>query len=208
MSEHIDAVVIGAGVVGLACARALAWSGLEVVIHERNDDFGMETSARNSDVIHAGICCPIGSLKAQLRLTSREAIYAFCFTYGVEHLRCGKLIVASETQQVDSLDTIRARALANGVDDLQLLTSVQAQALEPELNCSAAMLSPSTGIIDSRTSVIVLLVDAERHGASLARHSTALSMRADAYDIFFGIESEGQSTQLPPQSLLQHLAAA
>lgn len=111
MPEHIDVVIIGAGVIGLACARALARCGLDVVILENDDDFGLGTSACNSEVIHAGIYYPIGSLKARLCVTGREAIYAFCSTYGVELLRCRKLIVATTPQQVDSLDTIRARAL-------------------------------------------------------------------------------------------------
>jgi L-2-hydroxyglutarate oxidase LhgO len=196
MPDKIDAVVIGAGAIGLACARALALRGREVIILERNDDIGLETSSRSSEVIHAGIYYPSGSLKARLCVGGRRKLYEFCAAFSVGHLRCGKLIVATSQQQVDTLTTIRARAMINGVDDLQLLTAGQAQALEPALRCSAALFSPSTGIIDSRALMVALLGDAERHGASLALRCAVQSIHAESSGIVLDIENDAQSTQL------------
>ncbi len=171
MSLQVQAVVIGAGAVGLACARALALAGKEVIILERNTDFGLETSARNSEVIHAGIYYPPGSLKAKMCVSGRQKLYAFCQSHGVEHSRCGKLIVATSERQLSELKNIQARALANGVDDLELLTASQAVELEPSLHALAALLSPSTGIINGRSYLLALLGEAERHGANLAMNS-------------------------------------
>ncbi len=171
MSLQVQAVVIGAGAVGLACARALALAGKEVIILERNTDFGLETSARNSEVIHAGIYYPPGSLKAKMCVSGRQKLYAFCQSHGVEHSRCGKLIVATSERQLSELKNIQARALANGVDDLELLTASQAVELEPSLHALAALLSPSTGIINGRSYMLALLGEAERHGANLAMNS-------------------------------------
>ena len=180
MSLQVQAVVIGAGAVGLACARALALAGKEVIILERNTDFGLETSARNSEVIHAGIYYPPGSLKAKMCVQGRQRLYAFCQSHGVEHSRCGKLIVATSERQLSELKNIRARALANGVDDLELLTASQAVALEPSLHAMGALLSPSTGIINGRAYMLALLGEAELHGASLALNSRVQSMQSTA----------------------------
>ena len=180
MSLQVQAVVIGAGAVGLACARALALAGKEVIILERNTDFGLETSARNSEVIHAGIYYPQGSLKAKMCVSGRQKLYEFCQSHGVEHSRCGKLIVATSERQLSELKNIRARALANGVDDLELLTASQAVALEPSLHAMGALLSPSTGIINGRAYMLALLGEAELHGASLALNSRVQSMQSTA----------------------------
>jgi L-2-hydroxyglutarate oxidase LhgO len=158
--EHIDAVVIGAGVVGLACARALSQRGIETLILERHDAFGTETSARNSEVIHAGLYYPAGSLKAQLCVEGNRLLYAFCATHGVSHRRCGKLIVATTTAQQLRLDALLAQAQANGVHTVRQLSADAARALEPELECTAALLSESTGIIDSHGLMLALLGDA------------------------------------------------
>ena len=166
--ESVPAVVIGAGVVGLACARALARRGIETVILERNDTFGSETSARNSEVIHAGLYYPSGSLKATLCVAGRRQLYEFCNTHGVSHRRCGKLIVATSAAQDDKLGALQQQGQLNGVNDLRLLSAAEARAREPELACTAALLSPSTGIIDSHGLMLALLGDAEREGASLA----------------------------------------
>jgi L-2-hydroxyglutarate oxidase LhgO len=166
--EQIGAVVIGAGVVGLACARALAQRGIDTVILEQHDAFGTETSARNSEVIHAGLYYPAGSLKAQLCVAGRHLLYDFCATHGVDHRRCGKLIVATSAAQESRLDALCRQGEINGVDDLQRLSAADARTLEPDLKCNAALLSPSTGIIDSHGLMLALLGDAERHGATLA----------------------------------------
>ena len=169
--ESIEAVVIGAGVVGLACARALAGRGFETVILERQGAFGTETSARNSEVIHAGLYYPAASLKARLCVAGRRQLYEFCATHAVGHRRCGKLIVATSPDQERQLATLQRQGDANGVDDLQRLSAAEARALEPELACTAALLSPSTGIVDSHGLMLALLGDAQRDGTLLALHS-------------------------------------
>jgi L-2-hydroxyglutarate oxidase LhgO len=169
--ERIDCVVIGAGVVGLACARALALAGREVVVLEAAGSIGTETSSRNSEVIHAGIYYPPGSAKAVLCVEGRALLYRYCEAHGVAHRRCGKLIVATTSAQVATLDKIRAHAADNGVHDLRLLDEAEAKAMEPELNCVAALHSPSTGIIDSHGLMLAFQGEAEDHGAMLALHS-------------------------------------
>lgn len=191
MSLQVQAVVIGAGAVGLACARALALAGKEVIILERNTDFGLETSARNSEVIHAGIYYPPGSLKAKMCVQGRQRLYAFCQSHGVEHSRCGKLIVATSERQLSELKNIQARALANGVDDLELLTASQAVALEPSLHAMGALLSPSTGIINGRAYMLALLGEAELHGASLALNSRVQSMQSTATGLQLSVQCDG-----------------
>ncbi|WP_423193253.1 NAD(P)/FAD-dependent oxidoreductase [Cupriavidus sp. H18C2] len=173
--EQVDCVVIGAGVVGLAVARAMAQQGREVIILEAENAFGTITSARNSEVIHAGIYYPAGSLKAELCVRGKAMLYDYCASHHVTHQRCGKLIVATSEAQVATLAGIRAKAEANGVHDLRLLTRDEARALEPQLECHAALLSPSTGIIDSHGLMTALLGDAEQAGAMLAVQSPVLS---------------------------------
>lgn len=166
--DKIDTLVIGAGVVGLAVARALARTGREVVIAEALDAFGTVTSARNSEVIHAGLYYPTGSLKARLCVRGRERLYAYCAERGIAHRRCGKLIVATAEAQHATLAALQAQAAANGVHDLRPLSAAEARALEPALACTAALLSPSTGIVDSHGLMLALLGDAEAAGAALA----------------------------------------
>ena len=166
--EQVDAVVIGAGVVGLAVGRALALSGREVLVLESENAIGTGTSSRNSEVIHAGIYYPAGSLKARLCVQGKQMLYAYCAERGVAHRQLGKLIVATTPEQVLALDGIMAKAAANGVHDLQKLTAAQAQALEPALACEAALLSPSTGVIDSHGYMLALQGDMENAGGLLA----------------------------------------
>lgn len=166
--EQVDAVVIGAGVVGLAVGRALSLSGREVLVLESENAIGTGTSSRNSEVIHAGIYYPAGSLKARLCVQGKQMLYAYCAERGVAHKQLGKLIVATSPEQVLALDGIMAKAAANGVHDLQKLTAVQAQALEPALSCEAALLSPSTGVIDSHGYMLALQGDMENAGGLLA----------------------------------------
>jgi L-2-hydroxyglutarate oxidase LhgO len=168
--EKLDAVVIGAGVVGLAVARALAMAGREVVILEAEDAIGSHTSSRNSEVIHAGIYYPAGSLKARSCVEGKQLLYEYCVSHGVPHRRSGKLIVAGE-HQVAELEGIQKKAHANGVTDVVWMTRAQALALEPDISCAAALYSPSTGIIDSHALMLAYLGDAEAHGAMLALNS-------------------------------------
>jgi L-2-hydroxyglutarate oxidase LhgO len=178
--DSTDALVVGAGVVGLACARALARAGLGVVVVESAAHFGAGVSSRNSEVVHAGLYGEPGSLKASLCVQGRALLYEFCGRHHVAHRRCGKLVVATRSADEGKLLELRDRGLANGVDDLALLTGAQAQALEPELACSAALLSPSSGIVDSHGLMTALLADAEAHGALLACHSGFVGARAVA----------------------------
>ena len=166
--EQVDAVVVGAGVVGLAVARALALAGREVIVLEAENAFGTGISSRNSEVIHAGIYYPTGSLRATLCVQGNRLLYDYCASHGVAHQRCGKLIVATNVDEMAALDRLRATAAANGVHDLQPLSAAQAIALEPALHCVGALLSPSTGIVDSHGLMLALLGDAERAGAVLA----------------------------------------
>ncbi len=166
--DRVNTVVIGAGLVGLAVARALATAGREVLILEAEAAIGAHTSSRNSEVIHAGIYYAQGSLKARTCVEGRERLYAYCAERGVPHQRCGKLIVATDPTQEAELERIRRRAHENGVSDLVHLTGAEARALEPELRCTAAVHSPSTGIIDSHALMLAFLHDAERAGALLA----------------------------------------
>lgn len=165
--NKVDCTVVGAGIIGLAIARDLAARGMETLILERAPAFGTETSSRNSEVIHAGIYYPEGSLKARLCVRGRELLYDYTETSGVPHRRCGKLIVATSEEQVPALEAIRERAAVAGVTDLVSLTADEATALEPEIACTAAVLSPSTGIIDSHALMLSLLGQAEVDGAVL-----------------------------------------
>jgi L-2-hydroxyglutarate oxidase LhgO len=166
--ESVDCVVIGAGVVGLAVARALALAGREVIVLEAVDSIGTETSSRNSEVIHAGIYYPSGSLKAHLCVAGKEALYRYCDDHGIPYRRCGKLLVATAQKQRAKLEAIKRQADANGVLDLTSLTGADARALEPELACVAAYLSPSTGVVDSHAFMLALQGDAEERGAMIA----------------------------------------
>jgi L-2-hydroxyglutarate oxidase LhgO len=169
--ENVDCVVVGAGVVGLAVARALAQSGREVLLLEAESAIGTQTSARNSEVIHAGIYYAPGSHKARLCVRGKALLYAYCAERGVAHRACGKLIVATSVVQAAALQDIERRAKANGVHDLAPLNRAQAQTLEPALECVAALHSPSTGIIDSHALMLSLLADLEAAGGVLALNS-------------------------------------
>jgi len=175
--DRVDCVVIGAGLLGLAVARALALAGREVVILEAEDAIGTHTSSRNSEVIHAGIYYPQGSLKARACVAGRERLYAYCAERGVPHRRCGKLIVAADAAQLDELEAIRRKAHANGVADVARISREEVRALEPDLACVAALHSPSTGIVDSHALMLAYLGDAENAGAMLALKSPLQAAR-------------------------------
>lgn len=188
MTDGVDSVVIGAGAVGLAVARALALAGQEVVLLERNGTIGAETSARNSGVIHAGIYYPTGSLKARLCVAGKERLYAYCAERGVPHERMGKLIVATAEAQIPALEALARKADENGVHDLQRLTPAEVRALEPEVHCVAALFSPSTGIVDAAALMLSYLGDAEANGAALALNSPLVAARVtgDGFEIDVG----------------------
>ena len=178
--DRVDCVVVGAGVIGLAVARRLAQAGREVVVLEAAEGIGTVTSSRNSEVIHAGIYYKAASLMARMCVTGKKMLYQYCADHGVPHKNCGKLIVATTPKEAEKLQSIRAHAEANGVLDMQMLSGEAARALEPALNCDAALLSPSTGIIDSHAFMLALRGDAEAAGAALAFHTPLLHARVVA----------------------------
>ena len=175
--DQIDTVVIGAGVVGLAVARALALLGREVLVLEAADAIGTGTSSRNSEVIHAGIYYAAGSLKARLCVAGKALLYAYCAERGIAHRRCGKLLVATSDDQLPQLHMIIDKAAANGVNDLVLLTQAEAQAMERHLACVAAVHSPSTGIIDSHALMLSLQGDLENAGGMVAFNTQVASAK-------------------------------
>jgi L-2-hydroxyglutarate oxidase LhgO len=179
--DRVHGVVVGAGVVGLAVARALALSprgaGRDWLVLESESAIGTGTSSRNSEVIHAGIYYPQGSLKARWCVRGKHLLYDYAAQRGVAHRRCGKLIVATHEAQVAQLQAIRAKAAANGVDDLRLLTAVEARQMEPELQCLAALHSPSTGIVDSHAYMLALQGDFENAGGMVAYQSALQGVR-------------------------------
>lgn len=178
--DEVECVVVGAGVIGLAIARELARAGREVIVLEAADAIGTGTSSRNSEVIHAGIYYPAGLIKARLCVEGKQRLYDFCAAYNVPHRRCGKLLVATSESERPKLDALRRQAEANGVTDLKPLAGAEVRAMEPALNAVAAMLSPSTGIIDSHAYMLALQGDAEAHGAVLAFETPVLGGQAAA----------------------------
>ena len=168
MTERVDCIVIGAGVVGLAVARAVAQTGREVVVVEKADAIGTETSSRHSEVIHAGIYYLPGSLKARFCVEGKKAMYAFCDEHGVAYNNCGKIIVATDVEQMPELERLKNTAAANGVPDLEWMTPEQVTEMEPAVYCVGALWSPSTGILDSHSYMLALQGDAEEAGAMFA----------------------------------------
>jgi len=188
VSPGADVAVIGAGVIGLGVARVLALAGREVFVLESERMVGVHTSSRNSEIIHAGIYYPPGSLKARLCLEGRRALYPFCAERGVPHARTGKLIVATSEEEIPVLERLKGVAEANGVDDMAWLSAREAQVLEPEVFCVRALLSPSTGIIDSHALLMSLRADALAAGASIALMTPVLSgcVSDDGIDLSLG----------------------
>jgi L-2-hydroxyglutarate oxidase LhgO len=194
--EQVDCVVVGAGVVGLAIARALALAGREVIVLEAENAFGTGTSSRNSEVIHAGIYYPPGSLRAQLCVRGKAMLYDFCATHQVAHRRLGKLIVATDDTEQAGLARLLAQARACGVTDLRPLSADEVRALEPELRCSSGLLSPSTGIVDSHGLMLALLGDAQAHGAMLALCSPVQGGEVRAEGIVLQVGGDSAATLL------------
>jgi L-2-hydroxyglutarate oxidase LhgO len=166
--DDVECVVVGAGVVGLAIARHLALAGREVILLEAEGAIGTGTSSRNSEVIHAGIYYPPGSVMALACVAGRKALYAYCREKGVAHAACGKLIVAADARELGRLGDIAARAAGNGVEDLRVLSAAEARAMEPALECAGALFSPSTGILDSHGFMLALQGDFEAAGGVIA----------------------------------------
>jgi L-2-hydroxyglutarate oxidase LhgO len=187
--DKVECVVVGAGVIGLAVARQFARSGREVIVLEEAEGIGTVTSSRNSEVIHAGIYYPAGSWMARMCVSGKMALYRYCDEHGIPYRNCGKLIVATTPEETAKLQAIRAHAEANGVADMQTLSGAAARGLEPALNCDAALLSPSTGIIDSHAYMLSLRGEAEAAGAAFAFHTPIVSGRAENGGIV--IESGG-----------------
>lgn len=177
MTERADAIVIGAGVIGLAIGRALALAGREVIVVEKNKAFGEETSSRNSEVIHAGIQYRPGGMRAQLAVKGRDALYEFCQNHSVNHARCGKLLVANGDEEVARLAHFKANGEANGMTDLRIVSSAEAASMEPGVRCDAALASPSSGIVDSHGLMLALLGDLENAGGVLALSSPVVGGR-------------------------------
>lgn len=194
--ERLDSVVIGAGVVGLAAARALALAGREVVVLETARTIGSGTSSRNSEVIHAGIYYPTGTLKARLCVEGKVALYRYCGERGIPHHNCGKLIVATDEAQIPRLHALRAKAADNGVHDLVLLDAAAAREMEPELSCVAALWSPSSGIIDSHALMLSYLGETEERGGAIAYASPVLAGRVAADGVELVVGGDGACTIL------------
>lgn len=192
--DHIDCVVIGAGVVGLAVARALAANGREVIVLEAAEAIGTSTSSRNSEVIHAGLYYPRGSLKAALCVRGREMLYEYCAARNVAHSRAGKLLVATAPNQIPQLEAILTRGKENGVFDLTRISGSEAQELEPALECVAAVYSPQTGIVDSHQLMLALQGDAEHNGAVIALRSPVESIDATTNGFVVNVGGEVPTT--------------
>jgi len=192
--DRVECVVVGAGVVGLAIARRLAQAGLEVVVLEAAEGIGTVTSSRNSEVIHAGIYYPAHSLMARMCVAGKHALYDYCRGHGIPHRNCGKLIVATTPQEAEKLQSIKAHAEANGVLDMQTLSGEEARNIEPALTCEAALLSPSTGIIDSHAYMLALRGDAESAGAAFAFHAPLERAKAVADGIELDVGGDAPMT--------------
>jgi L-2-hydroxyglutarate oxidase LhgO len=190
--------------VGLAIARRLAQSGREVVVLEAAEGIGTGTSSRNSEVIHAGIYYPAGSLMARMCVDGRRALYGYCRDHGIPHRNCGKLIVATTPDEAAKLQAIQAHAEANGVEGMQMLGGDAARALEPALNCVAALLSPTTGIVDSHAYMLALQGDAEQDGAAFAFHTPLV--RAKVVPHGLEIETGGDAAMTLACKLLVNAA--
>jgi L-2-hydroxyglutarate oxidase LhgO len=184
MAADMETVVVGAGVVGLAIARALALRGEEVLVLERHGHIGAETSSRNSEVIHAGLYYPPESLRARLCVKGKELLYRFCAENGVPHRRITKLLVATNEGQLKRLEETRAAALKNGVRDLIELGAREAAALEPELFCVRALLSPSTGVIDSHQFMLALFGHISAHGGEVVLNTPVERIGRTAQGLF------------------------
>jgi len=194
VTDRVDSIVVGAGVVGLACGRALARAGHEVLVLEKEPLIGSATSSRNSEVIHAGIYYPPSSLKARLCVRGKTMLYEYCAIHGIPHRRCEKLVVAADPGEVASLQQIRENGEASGVDDLRIIDGPSATALEPALRCHAALVSPSSGIIDSHQYMLALQGDIEDAGGVVSLGSHFDRARTQNGDLVVSVRTAGSET--------------
>lgn len=203
MAFDTDCVVVGAGVIGLAVARALARTGLETIVLERHKEIGSETSSRNSEVIHAGLYYEPGSLKARLCVAGRDMLYAYCEKRDIPHRRCGKLVVATEPQETAVLEKLSVRACRNGVGDLALIEADHARELEPELYCLAALHSPITGIIDTHQLMLSLQGELEAAGGAIALNSRVMRIEpAKPGFLLDVVDADGEQTTISSRQLV------
>lgn len=201
--DKIDCVVIGGGVVGLAVARAIALSGRDVFVVERHPTIGTETSSRNSEVIHAGLYYPTGSLKAKLCVSGRDALYDYCEQRAIPYRRCGKLVVATSEPQLSKLAAIHAQAHANGCTEVSMLSASEARALEPALSCVGALSSPNTGIIDSHALMLALQADAESAGAVVAFGSDVIGGNVSTGGVVLRVRAhDGEEMEIEAASVV------
>lgn len=193
-AETADTIVVGAGVIGLAVARQLALSGREVLLLEANESIGLETSSRNSGVIHAGIYYPPNSLKALCCVRGNKLLYDYCKSKHVAHARCGKLIIASSADQQNRLKELQHNALNSGVNDLVWLNQARVRELEPQVRAVSGLLSPSTGIIDVHELMLALLADLEAAGGTLVTHCKVLGGSANSSGLKLKVDNGGEYT--------------
>jgi len=201
MSTDVDCIVIGAGVIGLAIGSRLAAAGMSVYVLEKEDRFGTQISSRNSEVIHAGIYYPKNSAKARFCVEGREKLYQYCQDRNISHHKCGKIIVATSDGETEKLQEIKAAAFANGVDDLGDLSLRQITKMEPHLSVKVALLSPSTGIIDSHSFMLSLQGDLENSGGQLVLHCAVHSIAVNETGLTVTID-DAQSTKITAKHVI------
>jgi len=202
MSESIDCVVIGAGVVGLGVARALALAGREVVVLEKNAHIGEETSSRNSEVIHGGIYYPTNSLKARLCVTGKTQLYEYCEARNIEHRRCGKVIVAIDDAQISRLTALQRQGNENGVHDLERLDAAALRSIEPHVRGTAALWSPSTGIVDVHGLMLAFQADIEAAGGTIAVSAECVAGTVEADRIRLTVASGGAESSVSAHTIV------
>ena len=200
MTDELECVVVGAGVIGLAIGRSLALARREVVVLESESEIGMHSSSRNSEVIHAGLYYAQNTLKARLCVQGKAALYQYCDERHISHERIGKLIVAAKDDELPKLHAIQSQAVRNGVTDLKLIDEVEAKMLEPHVRCKAALLSPSTGIIDSHALMLSMQADIEANGGFIVKQSRV--EHVDITDNGFRLSIAGSGEKIATKTLI------